>query len=113
MRRTVGSDVGETKFFDLWQSAGQPAVAGPSATRTLRSLQDGSSGFWLEREFTHPALVRGVESSRLARTGANVLALSGKQVWLLAGGVGAAPALTADQTTQLNAWLVSLGLKPT
>lgn len=113
VRRTVGPDVGETKFFDLWQSAGQPAVAGPSATRTLRSLQDGSSGFWLEREFTHPALVRGLESSRLARTGANVLALSGKQVWLLAGGVGAAPTLTADQTTQLNAWLVSLGLKPT
>lgn len=113
IRRAANSEGGETKFFDIWQSAGQPAVAGPSATRKLRSLQDGANGFWLEREFTHPALVKGVESSRLARTGAALLALSGKQVWLLAGGVAAAPTLTADKTAQFNAWLSSLGLKKT
>jgi hypothetical protein len=111
IRRAANSEGGETKFFDLWQSAGQPAVAGPSATRKLRSLQDGANGFWLEREFTHPALVKGVESSRLARAGASVLALSGKQVWLLTGSVGTAPVLTAEQATQFNAWLASLGIK--
>ncbi len=111
VRRAANSEGGETKFFDLWQSAGQPAVAGPSATRKLRLLQDGTNGFWLEREFTHPALVKGVESSRLARAGASVLALNGKQVWLLTGSVGSAPALTVDQTAQFNAWLGSLGIK--
>ncbi|MFM1977100.1 MAG: hypothetical protein RL145_1946 [Pseudomonadota bacterium] len=113
VRRAASSEGGETKFFDLWQSAGQPAVVGPSATRKLRSLQDGANGFWLEREFTHAALAKGVESSRLARAGAAVLALSGKQVWLLTGGVGAEPTLTTDQSTQFNAWIASLGLKKT
>jgi hypothetical protein len=109
--RETSAGVNETKFFDLWQSAGQPAVAGASSTRQLRLLQDGSNGFWLEREFTHPALVKGVESSRLARSGASVLALNGKQIWLLAGGLGSAPTLTADQAAQFNAWLANLGLK--
>ena len=113
VRRETRAGVNETKFFDLWQSAGQPAVAGPSSTRQLRLLQDGANGFWLEREFTHPALTKGVESSRLARSGASVLAISGKQIWLLAGGLGAAPTLTADQAAQFNAWLASLGLKKT
>jgi len=113
VRRETSAGVNETKFFDLWQSAGQPAVAGASSTRQLRSLQDGATGFWLEREFTHPALTKGVESSRLARSGASVLALSGKQVWLLAGGLGTAPTLTADQAAQFNVWLAGLGIKPT
>jgi hypothetical protein len=113
VRRETGAGASETKFFDLWQIAGQPAVAGASSTRQLRSLQDSANGFWLEREFTHPALVKGVESSRLARSGASVLSLSGKQVWLLAGGLGAAPTLTADQAAQFNVWLQSLGLKKT
>jgi hypothetical protein len=54
-----------------------------------------------------------VESSRLARSGASVLALNGKQIWLLAGGLSSAPTLTADQTAQFNVWLASLGLKKT
>ena len=111
VRRETGAGASETKFFDLWQIAGQPAVAGASSTRQLRLLQDGSNGFWLEREFTHPALTKGVESSRLARSGARVLVLSGKQVWLLAGGTSTAPTLTADQATQFNAWLTGFGLK--
>ncbi len=113
VRRETSAGVNETKFFDLWQSAGQPVVAGASSTRQLRQLQDGANGFWLEREFTHPALVKGVESSRLARSGAHVLALSGKQIWLLAGGLASAPTLTADQAVQFNAWLANLGLKKT
>lgn len=111
VRRETGAGASETKFFDLWQIAGQPAVAGASSTRQLRLLQDGSNGFWLEREFTHPALTKGVESSRLARSGARVLVLSGKQVWLLAGGTSTAPTLTADQAAQFNVWLTGLGLK--
>ena len=110
VRRSVNSPGGETNFFDLWQTAGEPAVIGPSATRQLRLLQDGANGLWLEREFTHPALAKGVESSRIARAGAHILALNGKQTWLLSGGVSTAPALTGDQTTQLNAWLASLGI---
>ncbi|WP_395779110.1 hypothetical protein [Aquidulcibacter sp.] len=113
VRRETGGGASETKFFDLWKSAGQPAVAGASSTRQLRQLQDGTNGLWLEREFTHPALVKGVESSRLARSGANVLALNGKQIWLLAGGLGSAPTLTADQAAQLNVWLTGLGIKRT
>lgn len=113
VRRETGAGASETKFYDLWQIAGQPAVAGASSTRQLRSLQDGATGFWLEREFTHPALVQGVESSRLARSGASVLALNGKQIWLLAGGLGSAPTLTADQAAQFNVWLTGLGLKKT
>jgi hypothetical protein len=113
VRRETGAGTSDTKFFDLWQIAGQPAVTGASPTRQLRLLQDGPSGFWLEREFTHPALRKGVESSRLARSDARVLALSGKQVWLLAGGMGTAPTLTADQVTQFNAWLTGLGIKRT
>lgn len=111
VRRATNAGASETKFFDVWQSAGQPAVVGPSSTRQLRQLEDGPSGFWLEREFTHPALTKGVESSRLARSAARVLALSGKRVWLLAGGIGTAPSLTADQTAQFNAWLTSAGIK--
>ena len=111
VRRETVAGASETKFFDLWQIAGQPAVAGASSTRQLRLLQDGSNGFWLEREFTHPALTKGVESSRLARSGASVLALNGKQIWLLAGGLGSAPTLTADQAAQFNVWLTGLGLK--
>jgi hypothetical protein len=111
VRRTTNAGPSETKFFDLWQIAGQPAVAGPSSTRQLRQFEDRPSGFWLEREFTHPALKKGVESSRLARSAARVLALSGKQVWLLTGGVGISPTLTADQTAQFNAWLMSVGIK--
>ncbi|OYU78476.1 MAG: hypothetical protein CFE32_01450 [Alphaproteobacteria bacterium PA3] len=113
VRRETSAGTSETKFFDLWQSAGQPAVAGASSTHQLRLLQDGANGFWLEREFTHPALTKGVESSRLARSGARVLVLSGRQVWLLAGGMSTAPTLTADQATQFNAWLTSLGIKRT
>jgi hypothetical protein len=113
VRRQTSAGASETNFFDLWQRAGEPAVAGPSSTRQVRHLHDGANGFWLEREFTHPALVKGVESSRLARAGASVLALSGKQVWLLTGKIGAPPTLTGDQTTQFSAWLTGLGIKKT
>ena len=92
------------KMFDIWQIGSEAPVSGPSRTTAMRTTQLDSEGLWLEREFTHPAIETGVESSRLAKEQANVIALHGAQIWVLNGGMSKPPRLDNAQQTLFNQW---------
>ncbi len=92
------------KMFDIWQIGSEAPVSGPSRTMTLRTTQLDLEGLWLEREFTHQAIKAGVESSRLAKEQANVIALHGAQIWVLNGGIAKPPRLDDAQQALFNQW---------
>lgn len=110
----AGRDGGTVRYFDVWKSEGAQgiigsAISGPSLTRTDMRSQDGPNdagidGFWLNRTFTHQALLNPVECSRLARSNARVMAIDATQIWLVEGGVGSAPELSMEARAQFNAW---------
>ena len=92
------------KMFDIWQIGSEAPVSGPSRTTALRTTLLNSEGLWLEREFTHPAIKAGVESSRLAKEQANMIALNGTQIWVLNGGISKPPRLDNAQQALFNQW---------
>lgn len=97
-----------THVFDLLQIEGQAVRVGPSVTTHLRFVEEGAGGLWMEREVTHPGLPKGVESARLAASGARVMLLSGAQIFLLEGGRRQAPELSTALAAQFTDWLAGL-----
>jgi hypothetical protein len=96
------------KMFDIWQIGSEAPVSGPSRTTALRTTLRDPAGLWLEREFTHPVMEAGVESSRLAKEQANVIALHGPQIWVLNGGISKPPRLDGAQQALFNQWRTAL-----
>ena len=101
--RAIAMQAG-VKMFDIWQIGSEAPVSGPSTTTTLRTTLVDPAGLWLEREFTHPAIKTGVESTRLAKEQANVIALHGAQIWVLNGGISKPPRLDDAQQALFNQW---------
>jgi hypothetical protein len=108
----LGND-GRARLFDVWQIEGGAAVAAPSPTLGSANTQAGpndmgTDSLWLNRNFTHPALNRPVESSRLAPSAARVMAIDATQIWLLEGGIlTTAPQLEEPARAAFEAWLVA------
>ena len=113
----MGADGSTARIFDVWQIAGSAPLAGPSTsvatgrsgtkssqTSKEGSNEDGATGLWLNRTFTHAAFNNPIESSRLSRLGARVLAIDATQIWLVEGGVGTAPALVGENLATFEAW---------
>jgi hypothetical protein len=93
------------KIFDIWQIAALPGVAAPSATLSTQTLDDAEGAIWLMRSFTHRALNKPIESSRLSRTNARVIAIDATQIWLLDGAVTPEPqALSGEALNAFEAW---------
>jgi hypothetical protein len=106
----LSRDGTSARIFDVWQIGDQAAVAGPSVTKgTSRSEtgpnDNGTDSVWLNRSFTHAALQAPIETSRLSRTGARVIAVDATQIWLVEGGVDAnVPALMGPILAAFDAW---------
>ncbi|WP_284359265.1 hypothetical protein [Candidatus Phycosocius spiralis] len=92
------------KIFDIWQIGSQYPKSGPSRTLVLRTKRLDPSGMWLEREFTHLGVENGVESSRLAKNQANIIAISDRYIWILSGGITPPPRLDDRQQDVFNQW---------
>ena len=113
----MGADGSSARIFDVWQIVGSAPLAGPSTsvafgrsgTKSSQTSnetfnEDGATGLWLNRNFTHAAFNNPIESSRLSRLGARVLAIDATQIWLVEGGVGTAPALVDENLAAFEAW---------
>jgi hypothetical protein len=109
---TLTDNGSAARVFDVWQIAGGPALAGPSVTSGTGRSEIGSNDLgvasvWLKRHFSHSALQTPIESSRLAREDARVMAIDATQIWLLEGGAAPnAPALTGADLAAFEAWRV-------
>jgi hypothetical protein len=110
LKRAIAMSTGadgkaSAKIFDIWQIAALPAMAAPSATLTTQMLADEEGAIWLARSFTHLALNKPIESSRLSRTNARVIAIDATQIWLLDGAVTSEPqALSGEALNAFEAW---------
>ena len=113
----MSADRSSARIFDVWQIAGAAPLAGPSTsvasgrsdtksnqTSNEASIEDGATGLWLNRTFSHAAFNNPIESSRLSRVAARVLAIDATQIWLVDGGVGVAPALAGENLAAFEAW---------
>jgi hypothetical protein len=106
---TGNANVRPARLFDIWQIEGGAALVGASITRldggSASGTNDaGATSIWLNRAFTHAALTTPIEQSRLSKTSARVIAIDATQIWLVEGGLGAAPALTGAALSAFNAW---------
>jgi hypothetical protein len=98
-----------TRFFDVWQTEGEPVKAGPSDTRgqaeTVLEANDlGTQGIALARAFAHPAFDKPYEFTRLTPQNGRILAIDNSQIWLLDGGISAPPPLDSALQTTFAAW---------
>jgi hypothetical protein len=104
---------GSARVFDIWQIAGGQPVAAASLTQLVNpdmpayaANDAGTQSVWLNRSFTHPALNRPIETSRMASARARVIALDATQIWLLEGGVTATrQVLTGPTLAAFTAWM--------
>ena len=105
----LGADGTSARIFDVWQDAAAAPVSAPSLTRTRGQSatgpnEAGMQSVWLSRAFVHPALTDPIELSRLSTIGARVMAIDATQIWLVEGGIGAAPSLTTTARVSFDAW---------
>ena len=109
----MSADGSSARIFDVWQIAGAAPLAGPSTsvasgrsdTQAIQTANEaGATGLRLNRAFSHAAFNNPIESSRLSRLGARVLAIDATQIWLVEGGVGVAPALAGENLAAFEAW---------
>jgi hypothetical protein len=106
----LNADGTSARLFDIWQIAGFPASAGASLTLGAGQSDTGpndagTDSVWIDRSFTHAAMQRPVELSRLSREGARVMAIDATQIWLVEGGIAAtAPVLNGADLAAFEAW---------
>lgn len=106
----LGADGTTARIFDIWQIGNETAIVGPSVTGGTGQSEAGpndagTDSVWLVRSFAHPAFHAPIETSRLASTGARVIAIDATQIWAVEGGVVAtAPALTGAALAAFDAW---------
>jgi hypothetical protein len=102
-------DTTASHFFDIWQIGTDPISAAASLTSgqadtVLEGNDLGAKGIALTRAFTHPALERPYEFSRLVGTNARVMVIDQTQIWLLDGGISPSPSLNGATQAAFAAW---------
>ncbi|MEN9855017.1 MAG: hypothetical protein RL186_679 [Pseudomonadota bacterium] len=109
--RAIGgnADTKTLRVFDIWQVEGGPEIAAASPNMGPLNLTSapndlGSPSLWLERTFTHPALTRPLEFSRLSTTTARILILDPTQIWLLEGSTIQDPSLSPASQAAFEGW---------
>jgi hypothetical protein len=105
----TGTDGRSARIFDIWQVGDLAPSAGASVTANdfgsnAEPNDAGHSSIWLDRAFSHPALQKPIELSRMSATLARVMVIDADEIWLVEGGLAAAPNMNPTAVAAFQTW---------